>query len=70
MPPLFPWKSRIKLRVVGTAFKDLPVSKSIAFYPSIGMKRHNGMHVRVNFGQQPFMYDIDGMVKVRFLKYV
>lgn len=27
------------------------------------------MHVRVNFGQQPFMYDIDGMVKVGFLKY-
>ncbi|KUL86765.1 hypothetical protein ZTR_04818 [Talaromyces verruculosus] len=49
--------------LVGTAFKDLPTSKSIAFYPSIGMKRHNGMHVRVNFGQQPFMFDIDGMVK-------
>lgn len=24
------------------------------------------MHVRVNFGQQPFMYDIDGLVKVCF----
>ena len=23
------------------------------------------MHVRANFGQQPFMYDIDGLVKVR-----
>lgn len=65
MPPLFPRYSRIKLTIVGTAFKDLPTSKSIAFYPSIGMKRHNGMHVRVNFGQQPFMFDIDGMVKVR-----
>ncbi|EED12645.1 Ran-binding protein (RanBP10), putative [Talaromyces stipitatus ATCC 10500] len=49
--------------LVGIAFKDLQNSKNIAFYPSIGMKRHNGMHVRVNFGQQPFMYDIDGMVK-------
>ncbi|EEA18771.1 hypothetical protein TMatcc_010686 [Talaromyces marneffei ATCC 18224] len=49
--------------LIGTAFKDLPASKSISFYPSIGMKRHNGMHVRVNFGQQPFMYDIDGLVK-------
>jgi hypothetical protein len=24
------------------------------------------MHVRANFGQQPFMYDIDGLVKVCF----
>lgn len=24
------------------------------------------MHIRANFGQQPFMYDIDGLVKVGF----
>ncbi|OKL58578.1 hypothetical protein UA08_06201 [Talaromyces atroroseus] len=49
--------------MIGIAFRDLPASKSIAFYPSIGMKRHHGMHIRTNFGQQPFMYDIDGLVK-------
>lgn len=49
--------------LIGTAFKDLPNSRSISFYPSIGMKRHHGMHVRANFGQQPFMFDIDGLVK-------
>ena len=35
-------------------------------YPSIGMKRP-GAQVKVNFGQHPFKYDIDGMMAVSFL---
>ncbi|KAI0134757.1 SPRY domain-containing protein [Xylariales sp. AK1849] len=31
-------------------------------YPVIGMKR-TGEHIRVNFGQTPFVYDIDGKMK-------
>ena len=31
-------------------------------YPSIGLKK-NGEHIRVNFGQTPFIYDIDGMME-------
>jgi hypothetical protein len=40
------------------AFKD--VKEKV--YPVVGMKR-NGEHIRANFGQTPFFYDIDGMVK-------
>ncbi|KAL6714092.1 hypothetical protein ACLMJK_008586 [Lecanora helva] len=42
---------------LGNAFKDL---KDIKAYPSIGMKRHSAQ-LHVNFGQRPFVYDIDGM---------
>jgi hypothetical protein len=28
------------------------------------MKKQPNVHLRVNFGQRPFMFDIDGMVKV------
>jgi hypothetical protein len=31
-------------------------------YPVIGMKK-TGEHIRANFGQTPFVYDIDGMMK-------
>ena len=47
----------------GTAFKDI---KSDRLYPSVGMKKP-GEHLRVNFGQMPFVYDIDGMVEVQLL---
>ena len=47
----------------GIAFKDLPKTQ---FFPSIGMKRP-GAQLRVNFGQAPFLFDIDGMVAVRNL---
>ena len=33
-------------------------------YPSVGMKKQPPVHLAANFGQQPFMFDIDGMVKV------
>ncbi|KAL8699021.1 MAG: hypothetical protein Q9201_006244 [Fulgogasparrea decipioides] len=43
----------------GTAFRDL---KDILVYPSVGMKRPNAQ-VTVNFGQTPFVYDIDDMIR-------
>ena len=46
---------------LGNAFRDL---KDIKLYPSVGAKRP-GAHLRVNFGQSPFIFDIDGMVAVR-----
>lgn len=45
---------------LGTAFRDI---KGI-FYPSVGMKRP-GEHIRANFGQSPFVFDIDSMMAVR-----
>ena len=44
----------------GNAFIDL---KIIRIFPSIGMKRP-GAQIAVNFGQEPFMYDINGMMMV------
>lgn len=32
-------------------------------FPSVGMKK-SGEHIRVNFGQSPFIFDIDGMMSV------
>ncbi|KAL1990405.1 hypothetical protein VTN49DRAFT_6244 [Thermomyces lanuginosus] len=46
--------------LLGHAFKEVALD---GLYPSVGMKRYPNSHVRVNFGQQPFMFDIDGMVK-------
>ncbi|KAI9771164.1 MAG: hypothetical protein M1840_002515 [Geoglossum simile] len=43
--------------MLGTAFRDI---KSKIF-PAIGMKKL-GEHVRVNFGQSPFVFDIDNLV--------
>jgi hypothetical protein len=40
----------------GSAFKD--IGKSTDLYPSIGL-RHSGEAVRVNFGQDPFKFDIE-----------
>ena len=42
---------------LGTAFREIKGK----LYPSIGMKK-SGEHIRVNFGQSPFVYDIDGMM--------
>jgi hypothetical protein len=51
-----------------TAFRDLTfdtVGKTGKgdFYPSVGL-RTPGEHVRVNFGQKPFVFDIGGYVLV------
>jgi hypothetical protein len=32
-------------------------------FPSVGMKK-SGEHIRVNFGQSPFVFDIDGIMSV------
>lgn len=44
----------------GTAFKDI---KGEFLYPSIGMKKPNE-HIKANFGQTPFVFDIEGMIEV------
>lgn len=41
----------------GTAFREIRGK----LFPSVGMKK-SGEHVRVNFGQSPFVFDIDGMM--------
>jgi hypothetical protein len=52
-----------------TAFRDLTfdapgkTSGKGDFYPSVGL-RTPGEHVRVNFGQKPFVFDIGGYVMV------
>ncbi|KAI9842560.1 MAG: hypothetical protein M1837_007073 [Sclerophora amabilis] len=42
---------------LGTAFRDIKGK----LYPSVGMKRP-GEHIRANFGQSPFVFDIDAMM--------
>ncbi|KAI0024256.1 SPRY domain-containing protein [Xylariomycetidae sp. FL0641] len=42
----------------GTAFRDIRGK----FYPAVGMKK-TGEHVRVNFGQAPFIFDIDKVMR-------
>ncbi|KAK7520457.1 ran-binding protein [Phyllosticta citriasiana] len=42
--------------LVGAAFRNIPEKEE--FYPSIGVKKP-GEHLRTNFGQDPFVYDID-----------
>lgn len=49
----------------GNAFREL---KNVKLFPSIGMKKHPGSHVKANFGQFPFIFDIDGMVAVSLKK--
>lgn len=51
--------------VLGIAFRDL---KNLRVFPSVGMKRHAGATIKVNFGQTPFIFDIDGLVAVSVLE--
>ncbi|KAK2828966.1 hypothetical protein FQN49_007228 [Arthroderma sp. PD_2] len=44
---------------LGNAFRDLKPAK---LYPSVGMRKQPGAHVRANFGQFPFIFDIDSMM--------
>ncbi|KAI1262608.1 ran-binding protein [Xylariaceae sp. FL1019] len=44
----------------GPAFRDIKGK----LYPAIGLKK-TGEHVRANFGQSPFIFDIDKLMKVR-----
>ncbi|KAL8950276.1 MAG: hypothetical protein Q9222_003680 [Ikaeria aurantiellina] len=43
----------------GTAFRDL---KNVEVHPSVGMKRPQAQ-LTTNFGQRPFVFDIDGMIR-------
>ncbi|KAI9742170.1 MAG: hypothetical protein M1818_004070 [Claussenomyces sp. TS43310] len=42
---------------LGTAFREIKGK----LFPCVGMKKQ-GEHIRVNFGQSPFIFDIDGMM--------
>ncbi|KAL0942450.1 ran-binding protein [Colletotrichum truncatum] len=46
-------------RLLGTAFRE--IGKGSHLYPTVGLKK-SGEHVRVNFGQTPFVFDIEGMM--------
>jgi hypothetical protein len=48
---------------LGTAFKDIKGDK---LFPSIGMKKPQE-HIKTNFGQTPFVFDIDGMIEVGYI---
>ncbi|KAJ6104147.1 SPla/RYanodine receptor SPRY [Penicillium sp. IBT 18751x] len=45
---------------LGNAFHDL---RNVKLYPSVGMKKQPPVHLKANFGQEPFVFDIDGMVR-------
>ena len=42
---------------LGVCFREL--KKNLELYPTIGMKKHSGALVTGNFGQRPFVFDID-----------
>ena len=43
-------------RDLDVCFRDL---KDVRPYPTVGMKKYSGASVSVNFGQRPFVFDID-----------
>ncbi|KAJ5312959.1 hypothetical protein PENANT_c018G01476 [Penicillium antarcticum] len=45
---------------LGIAFHEL---RNVKLYPSVGMKKLPTVHLKANFGQEPFVFDIDGMVR-------
>ncbi|KAK5109339.1 hypothetical protein LTR62_007108 [Meristemomyces frigidus] len=47
---------------LGVAFPPIPSDKISKLHPSVGMKKPNE-HLRVNFGQTPFVFDIDRMME-------
>ena len=48
----------------GIAFRDL---KNVRAFPSVGVKRHASATIKANFGQSPFVFDIDGLVEVSYI---
>lgn len=50
---------------LGIAFREL---KTVRPFPSVGMKKHPGAWVGANFGQKPFIFDIDGMMAREHMK--
>lgn len=57
---LDPERRTSSLTATGVAFQDVANGR---LYPSISMKRA-GEHILVNFGQTPFVYNIDDMMRV------
>ncbi|KAJ5895567.1 hypothetical protein N7495_007258 [Penicillium taxi] len=49
----------------GIAFHDL---RNVKLYPSVGMKKQRIVALKTNFGQEPFLFDIDGMVNKKKYK--
>ena len=50
----------ILMNMAGDAFRDI---KETALYPSVGMQRPTA-HLIVNFGQRPFVFEIDKVIEV------
>lgn len=48
----------------GNAFREL---RNVKLYPAVGVKKQPTTHLKANFGQFPFVYDIDGLMEVRLL---
>ncbi|KKZ67732.1 hypothetical protein EMCG_06599 [[Emmonsia] crescens] len=44
---------------LGNAFREL---RNVKLYPAVGVKKQPTTHLKANFGQFPFIYDIDGMM--------
>ena len=44
-----------------TAFREIK-GPNLELFPTVGLKK-TGEHIRVNFGQAPFVFDIDGLMK-------
>ncbi|CAG7917347.1 unnamed protein product [Penicillium olsonii] len=49
-----------QLTRTGNAFHEL---RNVKLYPSVGMKKLPPVHLKANFGQKPFIFDIDSMVR-------
>ncbi|OJD17640.1 hypothetical protein AJ78_02290 [Emergomyces pasteurianus Ep9510] len=45
---------------LGNAFREL---RNVKLYPAVGVKKQPTTHLKANFGQFPFIYDIDGMME-------
>lgn len=48
----------------GVAFHNIPTDQKL--YPAVSLK-NQGEHISVNFGQTPFVYNIDDMMKASLL---
>ncbi|EGC45852.1 ran-binding protein [Histoplasma capsulatum var. duboisii H88] len=45
---------------LGNAFREL---RNVKLYPAVGVKKQPTTHLKANFGQFPFVYDIDGLME-------
>ncbi|EEQ86752.1 ran-binding protein [Blastomyces dermatitidis ER-3] len=50
---------------LGDAFREL---RNVKLYPAVGVKKQPTTHLKANFGQSPFIYDIDGLMEREKLK--